>query len=350
MKPRTAETIVLWALLATAACSKDSTGPTAPTCSAALASQLTLAIGAYALIDPASTGGCVTFPANASSTDSAEYLVVAQSVAGTFGQSSPFPLRTATLGTAPMLAQLLAAPAGPTTPAGRFDAVLRRLGSEHAARAGVAASHRLPGAAPLRPAAAPPALGSLRQFTVCNNATSCGAAADFKTVGARVRAVGAHVAIYVDTLAPAGGLNSADIDTLRQVFDTLLYPLDSANFGAVSDLDTNGVVIALMTPVVNSLTTKAACTAAGGAYIAGFFFPPDLDPSAPGYQTNRGENFDSEVARAKRRERRGAQGWLRRRAPLPVRRGVVGGALAEGQRQGIRGQVGRQRRVGRLPV
>src|SRR5256886_13543786 len=263
MKHGTAERIVTWALVATAACSGDSTGP-APTCSSALASQLTLAIGAYASIDPASDGGCVTFPANASTVDSAEYLLVAQSTAGTFGESSPFALRAATLGAAPMLlAQLQQPPVASPTPAGRFDALLRRLGREHAARAAAARSGALARAA-LRsptPAPAPPVLGSLRQFTVCANETSCGAAADFKTVGARVLAVGAHVAIYVDTLAPAGGLNSADIDTLRQVFDTLLYPLDSATFGAVSDLDANGVVIALMTPVVNSLTTKAACTA-----------------------------------------------------------------------------------------
>ena len=299
MKHRTAKRIVIWALVATAACSGDSTGPSAPTCSSALASQLTLAIGAYASIDPASDGGCVTFPANASTVDSAEYLLVAQSTAGTFGESSPFALRTATLGAAPMLlAQLQQPPVASPTPAGRFDALLRRLGREHAARAAAARSGALAGAA-LRsptPAPAPPVLGSLRQFTVCANETSCGAAADFKTVGARVLAVGAHVAIYVDTLAPAGGLNSADIDTLRQVFDTLLYPLDSATFGAVSDLDANGVVIALMTPVVNSLTTKAACTASGGAYIAGFFFPADLDPSAPAFQTNGGEIFYSIVA------------------------------------------------------
>ena len=299
MKHRTAARIVTWALVATAACSSDGTGPSAPTCSSALASQLTLAVGAYASIDPASGGGCVTFPANASSVDSAEYLLVAQSTAGTFGESSPFALRTATLGAAPMLlAQLQQPPVASPTPAGRFDALLRRLGREHAARAAAARSGALARAA-LRsptPAPAPPVLGSLRQFTVCANETSCGAAADFKTVGARVLAVGAHVAIYVDTLAPAGGLNSADIDTLRQVFDTLLYPLDSATFGAVSDLDANGVVIALMTPVVNSLTTKAACTASGGAYIAGFFFPADLDPSAPAFQTNGGEIFYSIVA------------------------------------------------------
>jgi hypothetical protein len=294
MTYRTAERIVTWALLATAARSGDNTGPSAPTCSSALASQLTLAIGAYASIDPASDGGCVAFPANASTVDSAEYLLVPQSAAPSFGASSPFALRAVTLGAAPMrLAQTLAPPAGPPTPAVQFDGMLRRLGREHAARAGAATSRPLPGAARLLPAAAPPALGSLRQFTVCANAASCGAPADFKTVGARVRAVGAHVAIYVDTLAPTPGLNSADVDTLRQVFDTLLYPLDSANFGPVSDLDANGVVIALMTPVVNALTAKAACSTSG--YIAGFFFPADLDPTAPAFQTNSGEIFYSIV-------------------------------------------------------
>src|SRR5216684_9107953 len=98
MTYRTAQRIATWALLATAACSGDNTGPSAPTCSSALASQLTLAIGAYASIDPASDGGCVTFPANASAVDSAEYLLVAQSAAGTFGQASSFALSAATLG------------------------------------------------------------------------------------------------------------------------------------------------------------------------------------------------------------------------------------------------------------
>src|SRR5213594_790429 len=140
MTYRTAERIVTWALLATAACSGDNTGPSAPTCSSALASQLTLAIGAYASIDPATDGGCVAFPANASAVDSAEYLLVPQSAAPTFGLSSPFTLRAATLGAAPMrLAQTLAQSAGPLTPAGQFDGLLRRLGSEHAARAGAAA-------------------------------------------------------------------------------------------------------------------------------------------------------------------------------------------------------------------
>src|SRR5207245_3750934 len=144
-------------------------------------------------------------------------------------------LRAARRGAAPMrLAQTLARSARPPPPAGRFDGLRRRLGSEHAARAGAAAPRPPPAAPRLLPAAAPPALGSLRQFTVCANATSCGAPADFKTIGARVRAVGAHVAIYVDTLAPPPGLDSADIDTLRRVFDPLLYPLEWPNVGAAS--------------------------------------------------------------------------------------------------------------------
>jgi len=294
MTYRTAEGIVTWALLATAACSSDRvTGPVAPTCSSALATPVVLAVGAYLSIDPASDAGCITFPSNASAVDSAEYLFVPQSAAGTFGQASPFALRTATLtAAATPAAERLVPLAGNRAAAVQFDGLLRGLGRTRAGPARAAASRRL-GAAAV-PATAAPALGSLRTFTVCANKLDCNVASHFKTVGARARAVGAHVAIYVDTLAPANGLDSADLDTLKQVFDTLLYPLDSAAFGAVSDIDANGVVIALMTPVVNALVTKAACRTSG--YIAGFFFPPDLDLSASPSQSNHGEIFYSIVA------------------------------------------------------
>ena len=291
MKPRITTQIVTWALAAMAACSKDSTGPAAPTCSAALASQLTLAIGEYTSIDPASDGGCVTFAANASAVDSAEYLLVPQSAAGTFGESSPFQLRTATLAATAMLAQRLAEPASPRATATRFDGMLRVLGHTRSFAAATA-MRSAPAAAAQRAlvAPAPPVVGSVRTFAVCAS-LDC---TTFKNVSARARAVGAHVAIYIDTLAPAGGLDSVHLDTLRQVFDTLLYPLDSTTFGAVTDLDTNGVVIALMTPVVNALVTKTACTSSG--FIAGFFYPGDLDLSAPLSSSNHGEIFYSIVA------------------------------------------------------
>src|SRR5260370_16445658 len=128
MTYRPAERIVTRALLAAAACSGDNTGPSAPTCSSALASQLTLAIGAYASIDPSSDGVCVAFPANASAVDSAEYVLVPQSAASTFGASSAFALRAVTLGAAPpRLAQTLPHPPPPSPPPVQFAALLRRL-------------------------------------------------------------------------------------------------------------------------------------------------------------------------------------------------------------------------------
>jgi hypothetical protein len=98
MQRRTVAHLVMWSLTATAACSGDHpAGPAAPACSSALASQVMLAVGAYLSIDPASDGGCVTFAANASAVDSAEYLLVPQSASGTPGVSSPFRLQDASL-------------------------------------------------------------------------------------------------------------------------------------------------------------------------------------------------------------------------------------------------------------
>ena len=48
-----------------------------PACAGA-ASTVALGVGAYAAYDIASDSGCAVFPANASASDSAEYLVVVQ--------------------------------------------------------------------------------------------------------------------------------------------------------------------------------------------------------------------------------------------------------------------------------
>jgi len=292
MTYRTAERIVTWALLATAACSGDNTGPTAPTCSSALATHLTLAIGAYASIDPAADGGCVAFAANASAVDSAEYLLVPQSGSGSPGASSPFRLQAVSLQPAAPFA--MASPPAGAPPSRRsaalsFDWFLRRAAASRTYGAPAHLSRVAP--TPLGPAAGPPALGSLRSFKVCGNLTC--SASGFKTVGARVQSLGTHIAVYVDTLAPANGLTTTDLDSLRSVFDSRLYPLDTVTFGRESDVDANGVVIVLMTGVVNALVTKTQCNTSG--YIAGFFFPADLDPTIR-TQYNNGEVFYSIVA------------------------------------------------------
>jgi len=213
----------MWSLAATAACNGDhAAGPSTPACSSALASQVVLAVGAYTAIDPASGGGCVTIAANASTLDSAEYLTVPQSAAGTFGLSSPFELRTASLAAVAMpAAQLVEPVSSPVAVAVQFDGMLRRIGRVRAAGAGAAArSHPMTGPAPAALAPQPagaPALGSLRKFAVCS-------------------------------------------------------ALDCSHFKSAS----------------------AKCVTSG--YLAGFFFPPDLDTTAPIDSSNHGEIFYSIVA------------------------------------------------------
>jgi len=274
---RTVAQLALALVLPAAACSGDH--PAAPDPLAqcgSRATQITLAVGAYVSVDPASDSGCVTFPANA--------------VADT-GEAAPFQLRGAALGAPTALAALaLPPPAQGSSVATVFDGFLRSL----ARRRGytVPAVHGrspAPTAAAGAVAASPPGLGTVRTFTVCDT-LDCHS---FKNVGARVKAVGAHIAIYVDTLAPAAGLDSADLDTLKQEFDSRLYPLDTAAFGSVSDIDSNTVVIVLMTGVVNQLVTRSRCASAG--YVAGFFFSADLDPAFAS-QFNHGEIFYSIVA------------------------------------------------------
>jgi len=276
--------------LAVACSSGDAVGPRLASCGAH-GTQLTLAVGAYSSIDPASDSGCVTFAANTAA-DTAEYLVLPWSTGGTPGASAPYMLQAATpvpsIALSRMFAPASANNRGATAVA--FDHFLRELAST---RRYPQANRAAPVAAAVpRPSpAGPPTVGTARTFKVCAN-TSC---STLNNVRAVARAVGAHIAIYIDTLAPAPGLSASDLDSLKSVFDSRLYPLDTTTFGHVSDIDSNSVVIVLMSNQVNKLTTAAQCNTPGAGYIAGFFFPGDL---APGFSTayNNGEIFYSIVA------------------------------------------------------
>jgi len=277
-------------VVAAAACS-DGSGPVPIPCLDGRGTPITLAVGQYVTINPGTDSGCVQFAAS-TAIDTAEYVLVPQSAAGTFGLASPFQLRGATTTTLAAAAAALAPPGGlppgQSPLAAAFDAVLRGIGRTRAYGVPMAPAARAPSAiGPAR--VTPPSPGSLRSFKVCSNDTC----STFKTVVGQVRGVSQHIAVYIDTLAPKPGLDSADVDTVMQVFDTLLYPLDTATFGGVSDIDSNGVAIVLMTGVVNKLVTKTQCNSSG--YIAGFFFPGDLDPGFAS-QFNHGEIFYSIVA------------------------------------------------------
>jgi len=279
-------------LIAVAAACSDGSGPVLISCLDGRGTPIVLAnVGDYVTIDPGTDSGCVQF-ATSAFPDTAEYVFVPQAAVGTFGVSSPFQLRGATT-TVAAAAATVALPGGrlpgQSPVAAAFDGVLRGIGRTRAYGVPVpppaAQSPRT--LAPAR--ATPPVTGSVRSFKVCATLTC----SSFKTVAAKARGVSQHIAVYIDTLAPQPGLDSADVDTVMQVFDTLLYPLDTATFGGVSDIDTNGVAIVLMTGVVNKLVTKTQCTSSG--YIAGFFFPGDLDPIFAS-QYNHGEIFYSIVA------------------------------------------------------
>lgn len=272
------------------ACSSDHVTTPPPTpCGTGVGTPISLAVGAYTVVDPATSSGCVQFAANASASESTEYLVVAQSAAGTSGQTSPFRLQGgAATATAMVVAQTAPPPVTRSLNAVAFDQTMRRMARTRSYPF-VPTALRTATAAQAAVTLAPPAVGSLRVFKVCGN-LSC---STIKNVAAKARVVGLHIAVYVDTLAPAAGLDSAELDSLKQVFDTRLYPIDTTAFGGVSDIDSNSVVIVLMTGIVNSLVTRAQCHQSG--FVAGFFFAGDLDPTFAS-QFNRGEVFYSVVA------------------------------------------------------
>ena len=285
----------LWLLTATvslAAC-KSTTQPTIQPCPVGGGTPVNLAIDAYVSLDVAPTAGCAVFPV-ATGGGAVEYLVVPQLATGTPGQMTTFVLSGDTIRTT-TAAPPLARSGVPMGKADAFHAFLR-IGDEKRTW-GFAPERRQPSPpppphpSPTAEAGPPPPMGDLRKFMVCAK-TDC---SRFDPVWAKVRALKTKVAIYVDTLAPAGGLDSTSLDSIANVFEQRLYAVDTAAFGRESDIDNNSVVLVLMTNVVNKLVTASECQRSG--FVAGFFFGADLDPAFRNdSRSNKGEVFYSVVA------------------------------------------------------
>jgi hypothetical protein len=145
-------------------------------------------------------------------------------------------------------------------------------------------------ALPDAPAAAPTAtvkLGQRRNFEVCGSLTC--AVEGYVTVRAEVKYVGTRAVIYEDIEAPEPGLAAEDFTQLGSVFDDDLYGVATRAFGAESDVDGDGRIAILLTPVVNSLTSKEVCAQ---SFIAGFFFAVDINPGSIGDpRSNQAEVF-----------------------------------------------------------
>jgi len=127
----------------------------------------------------------------------------------------------------------------------------------------------------LRLRAAP---GDVRSFSVLSPSGG------FDTVTAEARRVGDRSVLYVDREAPAGGFQEADLATVGELFDDPIDPTVTGVYGDVSDLDENGRVIVLFTPVVNRHTERGT-----DGFVGGFFYGVDLLPDRDG--SNGGEIF-----------------------------------------------------------
>ncbi len=282
--------LVLPAFLLLAACTDGPVAPPPPpdvTCAAP--TTVSLAPGDFTVVDPAATS-CVELPAAGAA--GAEHLYVALSAAGretstgitssyavTAGPPLAATASVADRSLAPLAAWLPGASAFEApTPAAAFHQMLRQRERVLSTSGGAAFSAAL--GAPF--AMLPPALGTQRTFKVCSTTDCTG----FVSVTATAKHVGPKGAVYLDNAVPTGGYTQADIDSVGNLFDNYLYPIDTTAFGRESDLDGNGVVVVLLTDQVNKLS--GSCNSAGSV-ILGYFYGSDLVPSANG--SNAGEIF-----------------------------------------------------------
>jgi len=152
-----------------------------------------------------------------------------------------------------------------------------------AARSAVRSGNALPGGMSRSVAAAEAQVGDVASLNVSTNPCS-----PSQIRGARIVAIGTQSIVMSDTLNPTGGFSSADFQRFAARFDTLVYPLDVANFGTPADVDQNQKIVLLFTSAVNALTP-----AGSSSYVGGFFFDRDLFPVAdtPEFQGCAGSNY-----------------------------------------------------------
>lgn len=263
------------------------TGPLMGTYQTASA-PLNLASGEYVSVSPTVLEGCATFAAARGQLgpEEREYLMAVHSATDSWGEVLGFRF----LGDTGAVPLVLAEPAlrAPTL-ADRFHDRLRRLEAELAALPREPWVNESPD---LVAAASGIELGDRRSFKVCDKVT-CSVVGDFAPVVGEVKYVGDHAVIYQDLDTPTGGFTDADFNEMGQLFDAELYEVTTKAFGAESDLDRNGHLLILLTPLVNGLTEKSQCDE---SFITGFFFPIDIDPKyAEDVRSNQAEIFYSMV-------------------------------------------------------
>ncbi len=196
----------------------------------------------------------------------------------TASESAPDPSR------APVGAPLLTASARAARGSAAFERDLRlrarRLVAPMApaARRAVGRRSRTGGGASLSITAGSPAfqttVGDLVTFNGNANGNGCTATPSPRT--GRVAAVSTRAVVVADTANPANGFTDEEYQAFAAAFDTLVYPVDTENFGEPPDIDANARTVIFFTRAVNELTPRDA-----DYIIGGFFFGRDLFPRAP---------------------------------------------------------------------
>jgi len=222
---------------------------------------------------------CIRFPAGP---PSAWYLVVAQNAAEGSGQDLPFQL----VGLVGPVTETRVASAGgsaglgwtaPSDPAIPWEARLRARERDLPLESAITPRGELG----VLGYTLPPEIGDRRSFQVLNKDEK------FTRVTAEVKYVSDRAVLYQDLNAPAGGFTAADFAALGELFDDPIYDAVVEAFGAPSDIDGDGRIIILFTPVVNEMTPRGS-----QGFIAGFFYGLDLTTQA---NSNRAEIFYSLV-------------------------------------------------------
>ncbi len=284
------------AALASLACA-DATGPGEDLCPAVAgrgATRVTLSLAAGEMcVLPA--GGVQVVEIGAGNA-AARYLLVVQSALRRPGATTGLRLDAQARGAVAARVPPLAAPAR-ALPVDAFGLEGDGLGLEGASRAELTfrtnARRAVRGARPLRPrrAAAPdpgmaranaapaaPTPPSVGDTVIFSNAVHPNLDVDcdgIHDVTAVVRAVGSNFAV-VEDLDGAGAVLGGHYESVLGSLERSVFPVLSAYFGEPADIDGNGVVWVLFTPVVNRTTPRD-----GDTRILGFFNPADLaDPES----------------------------------------------------------------------
>ena len=152
-----------------------------------------------------------------------------------------------------------------------FDEALRdRSISELTPRIAAARLSKQQRAGGFSATAAVPVIGDILKL----NTNSSSACANPNVRTGRVVAITDRAIVVADTANPANGFTTADYQEFGANFDTLVYPVDTLNFGTPTDIDKNQHVVLFFTRAVNELTPPGA-----GFYVGGFFFSRDLFPT-----------------------------------------------------------------------